>query len=88
VIDRHHVIAVDALGAIRWENHEASEIAGAAVTTDHHLLVAAGAELAAYDLSGKRMRLLTVEDTFATAPATGADGELFIAGSRSLYRIY
>jgi hypothetical protein len=89
VIASHRVIAVDAQGAICWENAEASKIAGAAVTSDDRLLIASGPELIAYEPGGDRVRLLEVEDdTFTTAPAAGDTGELFVAGSRFLYRVY
>jgi hypothetical protein len=89
IIGGDRLMAVDRLGALRWQHRETSEIAGAAVTSDGQLLVAAGPELVAFGGDGKRTRVIALEnDAFMTAPASGDAGELFIAGRRCLYRIY
>lgn len=89
VIGTDVLMAIDPLGTLRWQKQEVSGIAGAAVTPDGRLLVAAGPELVAYEADGKRERILSLEDdAFRTAPANGDHGELFIAGRKNLYRVY
>jgi hypothetical protein len=82
----HRLVAIDPSGTIRWEKSEESEVAGAGITPEGNLIVAAGSNLFSYDATGKRTLLFTVpDDAFVTAPATDEKGNLLVAGRRRLY---
>jgi hypothetical protein len=82
----HRLVAIDPSGTIRWEQSEESEVAGAGITPEGNLIVAAGSNLFSYDATGKRTLLFTVpDDAFVTAPATDEKGNLLVAGRRRLY---
>lgn len=86
LIGPHRLIAIDPSGTIRWDQSQESEVAGAGVTPEGNLIVAAGANLISYDATGKRTLLFTVpDDVFVTAPVIDEKGDLLVAGRRRLY---
>ena len=86
LIAPHRLVAIDPSGATRWDQSEEGEVAGAGVTPEGNLIVAAGANLFVYDAAGKRTRLFTVpDDVFVTAPVIDEKGDLLVAGRRRLY---
>jgi outer membrane protein assembly factor BamB len=86
LITPHRLVAIDTAGATRWDQSEEGEVAGAGVTPEGNLIVAAGANLFAYDAAGKRTRLFNVpDDVLVTAPVIDEKGNLLVAGRRRLY---
>jgi hypothetical protein len=82
---RNRLLAIDSTG-IRWDQVVEAPVAGAAVTPDGHLIVAAGSELLVYDAAGMRRRLfLAPGDVMSTAPSVNEKGDLLVAGHRRLY---
>jgi hypothetical protein len=87
-----HLITADAIVAFSadgdplWERRPHGRIAGAGVSTDGRVLVAAGRELQAYDAKGEREVLFrSVEGPLVTPPAMSAAGEIFVATAEALY---
>jgi hypothetical protein len=86
LIGQHRLVAIDSSGAIRWDQVEDGEVAGAGINPEGNLIVAAGANLVSYDAAGKRTRLFSVpDDVLVTAPATDEKGDILVAGRRRLY---
>jgi hypothetical protein len=84
VLGREEATAVSAAGKALWTGATHGAPAGAAVTANEALLVAAGAELAAFELDGARRVLYTAEGALRTSPVMTADDEVLVATDREL----
>lgn len=82
------VLAYSPEGRKLWEHRPTGRIAGATVTTDDQLLVAAGNELSALDAEGRRRVLAEFPgESLRTAPVLSAGGDLLVATDAALYRL-
>ncbi len=86
VLTRTHVIAVDAQGRELWRHIAAGRVAGAGVTADDQLLLAAGNELGVIDQKGTHRQLHDFSPrSVTTPPIQTARGEVLVATTDRLY---
>jgi hypothetical protein len=86
LVTKAWAICADAAGKLLWEKPVGGSAAGAAVTTDGHLVVTAGAEVASFDAQGTRKVLHTLSgDSFSTPAVVTARGEVLAASRSRLY---
>jgi len=86
VVYADKLIAIGATGAVVWE-HSFPEVAGAIVTSDNKILVAAGAGLVTLDRTAQVRSVAKVPETLVTPPALTADGHIFVASRDHLFAL-
>jgi hypothetical protein len=86
VVFADKLIAIGVTGAVVWE-HSFPEVAGAIVTRDNKILVAAGAQLVTLDRTAQVRPVAKVPETLVTPPALTADGHIFVASRDHLFAL-
>jgi hypothetical protein len=88
VLAPHGIVAFDPQGRIRWQRHDLGKVAGAIVTAEDRLLVAAGARLIAFETDGTGFVLHDFGgEELWTAPVLTLDGVIFVASRHHVYRL-
>ena len=88
LITGEHVVAVGTDGKLKWSRSPGGRIAGAVITTDDRLVVAAGSEILAYDSKGERRTLFQASgDSFVTPPIFTDASHLVVASAGALYSL-
>jgi hypothetical protein len=84
VVGHEEAAALSAAGKPLWTGPTHGGPAGASVTADDELLVAAGVELAAFGPDGARRVLYTAENALRASPVMMADDEVLVVTDREL----
>jgi sugar lactone lactonase YvrE len=80
------ILAISSEGDVLWNEGAGGPIAGAVVTADGQLVVAAGSLIVAFDAAGERSVLYYEEGTqWMTPPVLTERQRLFIASQQHLY---
>lgn len=88
VLAPHGIVAFDPQGRVRWQRHDLGKVAGAVVTAEDRLLVAAGSRVIAFETDGTGFVLHDLGgEALWTAPLLTPDGLIFVASRHGLYRL-
>jgi len=88
VLTRSHAAAVDQTGELLWSCKPAGPVAGAGVTADDHLLIAAGGELGWIDPKGAWQTLYDFGPrSVRTPPVLTERGDVLLATDERLYAL-
>lgn len=88
-VTRRKVFAFDRAGQVRWQKDLANDFAGAGVTPDNDLLIAAGSQVIAFKADGSEKIVHDfVSEKIMAAPVLTSGGQLLIATETALYSLH